>query len=62
MTRPPFVLVGGGARSGKSRFALARATELGQRGVFIATAEPSDEEMRARISRHREERMRRSFS
>jgi adenosylcobinamide kinase/adenosylcobinamide-phosphate guanylyltransferase len=50
------VLIGGGARSGKSRFALERALELGPRGVFIATAEPSDEEMRARIARHREER------
>jgi adenosylcobinamide kinase/adenosylcobinamide-phosphate guanylyltransferase len=52
----PFVLVGGGARSGKSRFALARAQALGQHGVFIATAEGSDDEMRARIARHREER------
>lgn len=56
MTPPPFVLVGGGARSGKSRFAFARALELGARGVFIATAEESDDEMRARIARHREER------
>jgi adenosylcobinamide kinase/adenosylcobinamide-phosphate guanylyltransferase len=59
--RPPFVLVGGGARSGKSRFALERALELGARAaggrcVFVATAEASDDEMRARIARHREER------
>jgi adenosylcobinamide kinase/adenosylcobinamide-phosphate guanylyltransferase len=54
--KPPFVLVGGGARSGKSRFALARALELGRDAVFVATAEASDEEMRARITRHREER------
>jgi adenosylcobinamide kinase/adenosylcobinamide-phosphate guanylyltransferase len=54
--RPPFVLVGGGARSGKSRFAMERAMQLGRNGVFIATAEGSDEEMRARIARHREER------
>jgi adenosylcobinamide kinase/adenosylcobinamide-phosphate guanylyltransferase len=52
----PLVLVGGGARSGKSRFALRRALELGRRGLFIATAEPSDDEMRDRIARHREER------
>jgi adenosylcobinamide kinase/adenosylcobinamide-phosphate guanylyltransferase len=50
------VLVGGGARSGKSRFALARALALGARGRFIATAEPSDDEMSARIARHRDER------
>jgi adenosylcobinamide kinase / adenosylcobinamide-phosphate guanylyltransferase len=53
---PPFVLVGGGARSGKSRFAMERALALGKHGVFIATAEESDDEMRARIARHREER------
>jgi adenosylcobinamide kinase/adenosylcobinamide-phosphate guanylyltransferase len=50
------VLVGGGARSGKSRFALGYAEKLGQRRVFIATAEAGDEEMRARIRRHRDER------
>jgi len=54
--RPRFVLVGGGARSGKSRFALARATALGARRLFIATAEASDDEMRARITQHRAER------
>jgi adenosylcobinamide kinase/adenosylcobinamide-phosphate guanylyltransferase len=53
---PSFVLVGGGARSGKSRFALRRALIFGQNGLFVATAEASDEEMRARIARHREER------
>jgi adenosylcobinamide kinase / adenosylcobinamide-phosphate guanylyltransferase len=53
---PPFVLVGGGARSGKSRWALERTLAFGGRGVFIATAEASDDEMRVRIARHREER------
>jgi len=56
VTRPPFMLVGGGARSGKSRWALTRAAALGTRPLFVATAEASDEEMRARIARHREER------
>jgi adenosylcobinamide kinase/adenosylcobinamide-phosphate guanylyltransferase len=50
------VLVGGGARSGKSRCALARAAALGRRRLFVATAEPLDDEMRARIARHRAER------
>jgi adenosylcobinamide kinase/adenosylcobinamide-phosphate guanylyltransferase len=54
--RPPLVLIGGGARSGKSRFALERALALGARAVFIATAEASDDEMRDRIARHRAER------
>jgi adenosylcobinamide kinase/adenosylcobinamide-phosphate guanylyltransferase len=53
---PKLILVGGGARSGKSRFALGYAEKLGQRRVFIATAEAGDEEMRQRIRRHRDER------
>ncbi len=50
------VVIGGGVRSGKSSFALARAKALGARRVFIATAERSDDEMRARIERHVAER------
>ena len=52
----PVVLVGGGARSGKSRWALERARKRGGRLVYIATAEALDEEMTVRIARHREER------
>ncbi|HZF14153.1 MAG TPA: bifunctional adenosylcobinamide kinase/adenosylcobinamide-phosphate guanylyltransferase [Thermoanaerobaculia bacterium] len=51
----PITLVTGGARSGKSRFALELAL-AGERPAFIATAEPFDGEMAERISRHREER------
>jgi adenosylcobinamide kinase / adenosylcobinamide-phosphate guanylyltransferase len=50
------ILVGGGARSGKSRFALGYAQRLGERRLFIATAQALDDEMRARIDRHRGER------
>ena len=50
------VLVGGGVRCGKSAFALARACELGQRRLFIATAQAFDDEMRERIRDHRLER------
>jgi adenosylcobinamide kinase / adenosylcobinamide-phosphate guanylyltransferase len=46
----------GGARSGKSSLALRRAGDSGKRVVFIATASASDDEMRARIERHRAER------
>lgn len=63
MTGPPLVLIGGGARSGKSRFALDRAAALageGARGLFIATAEASDDEMRARIEKHRQDRRERA--
>ena len=38
----------GGARSGKSRYAQARAEAAGGDPVFIATAEAFDDEMRAR--------------
>lgn len=50
------ILVGGGARSGKSRFALQLARTLGERRIFIATAEPLDDEMSRRIQYHRIER------
>jgi adenosylcobinamide kinase/adenosylcobinamide-phosphate guanylyltransferase len=53
---PRLILVGGGARSGKSSFALARAHALGDRRLFIATAERSDDEMNDRIDRHRADR------
>jgi adenosylcobinamide kinase/adenosylcobinamide-phosphate guanylyltransferase len=50
------VLVGGGVRSGKSAFALARSRALGDRRAFVATAQALDDEMRARIERHARER------
>jgi adenosylcobinamide kinase/adenosylcobinamide-phosphate guanylyltransferase len=55
---PGSTLVLGGARSGKSAFAERRARETGLERVYIATAEPFDEEMRLRIARHREDRAR----
>lgn len=54
--KPRRVLVGGGARSGKSAFALGLARRLGTRRVYLATAEAGDEEMEARIGRHARER------
>lgn len=50
------VFVGGGTRSGKSAFALSLARRLGQRRLFLATAQPGDDEMRQRIERHRSDR------
>jgi adenosylcobinamide kinase/adenosylcobinamide-phosphate guanylyltransferase len=50
------VLVLGGARSGKSRFAQKMATEDGGKVLFVATAEARDEEMSARIDLHRKSR------
>ncbi|WP_394845592.1 bifunctional adenosylcobinamide kinase/adenosylcobinamide-phosphate guanylyltransferase [Pendulispora brunnea] len=51
-----FSLIGGGARSGKSAFALHRALQRGPKRLFIATAQAFDDEMRVRIDRHIAER------
>ena len=52
------VLVVGGARSGKSKYAVSRAAEEAPSGrvAFVATAIPSDEEMRLRVEKHRRAR------
>ncbi|HEX5605493.1 MAG TPA: bifunctional adenosylcobinamide kinase/adenosylcobinamide-phosphate guanylyltransferase [Candidatus Binatia bacterium] len=47
------ILITGGARSGKSRYAEGRAAALGARRLYIATAEPKDEEMARRIDEHK---------
>jgi len=50
-------LILGGARSGKSRYAQALATQAQDKDVvYLATAEASDDEMRSKIQRHRSER------
>lgn len=50
-------LVLGGARSGKSAAAVRMAEQCGGGNVlFVATADPGDEEMRLRIDNHRAER------
>ncbi len=56
MTDKKIILIGGGARSGKSRFALTLARRLGARRLFVATAQAKDDEMRARIQAHQESR------
>jgi adenosylcobinamide kinase / adenosylcobinamide-phosphate guanylyltransferase len=50
------LLVIGGARSGKSRYALMRAEATGLKPVFVATAQAFDEEMGDRIARHKGDR------
>jgi adenosylcobinamide kinase/adenosylcobinamide-phosphate guanylyltransferase len=50
------VFVTGGARSGKSSFALKEATRLAGRKVYVATAQACDAEMEDRIRTHKRER------
>ncbi len=54
--RQKTILVTGGARSGKSKFAQKLASGLGEPVLFVATAEALDEEMRERIEEHRKSR------
>lgn len=50
------VFITGGARSGKSAFALEKARAFDQPVSFIATAQALDAEMGERIARHQRER------
>ena len=50
------ILVTGGARSGKSTYALERAEEISTDRSFLATCPVMDGEMRQRIEKHRRER------
>jgi adenosylcobinamide kinase/adenosylcobinamide-phosphate guanylyltransferase len=52
--RLAFIL--GGARSGKSRYALELAGSFPPPRLYLATAEAGDEEMAARIAQHRRDR------
>jgi adenosylcobinamide kinase/adenosylcobinamide-phosphate guanylyltransferase len=50
------VLVTGGARSGKSGWAERRAASEGPDVTYVATAQALDDDMAARIARHRADR------
>lgn len=47
------IFITGGARSGKSSFALREAEKLKGKKAYIATAEALDEDMRERIEKHK---------
>lgn len=54
MKNSEVILVTGGARSGKSAYAEELARQLGGEGVvYLATAAICDEEMEARVQKHR---------
>jgi adenosylcobinamide kinase/adenosylcobinamide-phosphate guanylyltransferase len=50
------ILLLGGARSGKSHYAQELAVQMGQKVLFVATAEAGDEDMRLRIEKHKQNR------
>ena len=50
------ILVTGGQRSGKSRYAHQLALSLTDRPVYVATARIGDDEFRQRVRRHQAER------
>ncbi|MFW6011500.1 MAG: bifunctional adenosylcobinamide kinase/adenosylcobinamide-phosphate guanylyltransferase, partial [Desulfosalsimonas sp.] len=59
MEKKQIHLILGGCRSGKSRYALELADGVsGRLNIFAATCVPADEEMKARVLRHQQERNR----
>lgn len=54
--RAPRVLVLGGARSGKSRFAEQLAENTNLEKIYVATAHAGDDEMASRIAEHQSRR------
>ena len=53
---PKIILIVGGARSGKSMFALKLAEKNYKNRAFIATATDIDDEMKSRIAEHKDKR------
>ncbi len=53
-----FIFVLGGARSGKSQYAIKLAKRIGRRVAYVATCNPLDDEMRKRAKVHKASRPR----
>ena len=53
MGKNKIILITGGARSGKSDFALRLASKLKKEVIYLATAEARDTEMDERIKKHK---------
>jgi adenosylcobinamide kinase/adenosylcobinamide-phosphate guanylyltransferase len=51
-----FIFILGGARSGKSTYAVELAKRISKKVIFIATAAPSDKEMKKRVKLHKRSR------
>ena len=51
-----FILILGGTRSGKSRYAVEIARHLDKKTVYLATLDCFDDEMKDRIKKHKESR------
>jgi adenosylcobinamide kinase/adenosylcobinamide-phosphate guanylyltransferase len=56
MNRKKLIFITGGARSGKSDFALKLAQRFAGRKAYLATARALDEEMAERIQKHKRNR------
>jgi adenosylcobinamide kinase/adenosylcobinamide-phosphate guanylyltransferase len=50
------ILITGGVKSGKSSFAVSVASKEERNVVFVATAQPTDEEMKKKIEEHKRSR------
>lgn len=50
------ILITGGVKSGKSSFAVSVASREEKNTVFVATAKPTDEEMKEKIEEHKRSR------
>ena len=56
MNSKKIILITGGIRSGKSRYALTLACRIEGVKIFLATAQPFDDGLRKRVQKHQEQR------